>query len=44
MDDWVSMVLSMAAEVKLEFALERFGNSSEDCDFMGKYGESITVY
>ena len=44
MDDWVSMVLTVAAEVKSEFVLERFGEFPEDCDFMGKYGEFITVY
>ena len=44
MDDGVSVFLTMVAEVKSEFMLERFGDSPEDCDFMRKYNESITVY
>ena len=40
----ISMFLSVAVEVESEFVLERFGDFPKDCDFMGKYGESITVY
>ena len=39
-----SRFLSLAAEVKSEFMLDRFGDSTEHCDFMKKYSESITVY
>ena len=44
MDDGVSVFLTMVAEVKSEFMLERFGDFSEDSDFMRKYSEFITVY
>ena len=44
MDDGVSVFLTMVAEVKSEFMLERFGDSPEDSDFMRKYNESIIVY
>ena len=34
----------MAAEVKSEFMLDRFGDSPRHCDFIKKYSESITIY
>ena len=40
----LSRFLSVVAEVKSEFMLERFGDSPKDCGFMRKYSESITIY
>ena len=39
-----SSFLSLAAEVKSEFMLERFEDFPKDCDFIKKYSESITIY
>ena len=44
MDYRVSMFLTVAAEVKSDFMLERFGDSSEGCDFMREYSEFMIVY
>ena len=35
------MFLSVAAEVKSEFELERFGDFPEGCDFIRKYSKSV---
>ena len=44
MDYRVSMFLTVVAEGKSDFMLERFGDSPEGCDFMREYSEFMIVY
>ena len=40
----ISRFLTVVAEVKSEFILERFGDSPKGGDVIKKYSESITIY